>query len=309
MMTDALHPRHASRPSRVLPIALPIGLLVTVLGSLWALSETPAAIEAVLPPAPAIVAQLPGIALEGSVAADPCAEPMVIEALGAGDSETAIAGFGGGTAFRDAVVSENAPCISLSDPEHPWVVVNKARPLDPVDHVPGALAGVSVPTTTSSNSMREDTAAALDAMGAALRDAGAGALGVNNGYRSYDLQMRNYRGYVNSSGQAGADASSARPGHSEHQTGLAVDVVSCSGGCGGIEGFGGTQEAIWIAENAWRYGFIVRYEDGETAVTGYIPEPWHLRYIGPALAAAYHEGGYHSLEDFFGLPAAPDYDH
>ena len=62
-----------------------------------------------------------------------------------------------------------------------------------------------------------------------------------------------------------------------------------------------------MAENGWRYGFIVRYEPGQTAVSGYDSEPWHLRYIGPQLAAAYHDGGFHTLEAFFGLPAAPNY--
>src|SRR5690606_5906481 len=98
-------------------------------------------------------------------------------------------------------------------------------------------------------------------------------------------------------------------GFSEHQTGLSLDVVACSNGCGEIEAFGGTAESAWIAEHAWEHGFIVRYEDGVSDTTGYVPEPWHLRYIGPALAAAYHESGCHSLEEFFGLPAAPDYAH
>ena len=59
--------------------------------------------------------------------------------------------------------------------------------------------------------------------------------------------------------------------------------------------------------HAWEFGWIIRYEDGYTPVTGYSPEPWHLRYIGPELAAAYHDGGWHTLEEFFGLAAAPGY--
>jgi hypothetical protein len=68
-----------------------------------------------------------------------------------------------------------------------------------------------------------------------------------------------------------------------------------------------TAQGAWVAANAWRFGFIVRYEDGQTAITGYEAEPWHLRYIGPELAQVYHDGGFHTLEDFFGLPAAPGY--
>ena len=70
---------------------------------------------------------------------------------------------------------------------------------------------------------------------------------------------------------------------------------------------GGTPQSDWIAENAWRYGFIVRYEQGRTATTGYSAEPWHLRFIGRELAGAYADGGFHTLEEFFGLEPAPDY--
>ena len=89
--------------------------------------------------------------------------------------------------------------------------------------------------------------------------------------------------------------------------GLAADVVSCADGCGSIDTFGGTDAGAWVAQNGWQYGFIVRYVAGETPVTGYDPEPWHLRYVGVSLATAYHDGGYGSLEQFFGLPAAPAY--
>ena len=99
----------------------------------------------------------------------------------------------------------------------------------------------------------------------------------------------------------------ARPGHSEHQTALAVDVFACDPGCGSSEQFGGTALSAWVVENGWQYGWIVRYEDGYTPITGYDPEAWHLRYIGPELGAAYHAGGFHTLEEFFGLPAAPGY--
>ena len=71
--------------------------------------------------------------------------------------------------------------------------------------------------------------------------------------------------------------------------------------------FGGTPQQAWVAAHSWEYGWIVRYVEGRTEVTGYSPEPWHLRYIGRELAAAYHEGGWQTLEEFFGLPAAPDY--
>lgn len=308
-MSDAYRPRHASRRSRVLTVALPIGLAVTALGALWAITDVPAAAEAELPPMPVVAAQLPGVELNGVVASDPCADPVVTAALEAGDDEATIAAFGGGAAFRNAIVAGNAPCISLGDPARSWVVVNKSRPLAPVEFEPSSLAGATLAATTGSDRLRPD---ASDALGALARDAdasGAGVVGLNNGYRSYNLQVSTYYGFVDSEGVAGADQGSARPGFSEHQTGLAADVVACDDSCGSIDAFGGTAQAAWVAEHAWEHGFVVRYESGASDRTGYMPEPWHLRFVGSQLAAAYHEGGYHTLEEFFALPAAPDYVH
>lgn len=308
-MTDVTSPRHASRRSRVMTMALPVGIAVTAVGALWALADVPAVPAPVLPPMPAAAATLPGVELASVDAANPCADPAVVDALAAGDDEAVIAAFGGGVMFRDAITMDNSPCISLSDPARLWVVVNKVEPLDPVDYEPSPLSTPALEKTSLSKSLRSDAATALDAMAAELDAAGAGELGMNNGYRSYWLQTRVHASHVNSRGQESADKVSARPGFSEHQTGLSMDVVSCSRGCGEIGAFGGTSESDWVAEHAWEHGFIVRYEHGETGMTGYVPEPWHLRYIGPALASAYHEGGYHTLEEFFGLPAAPDYAH
>lgn len=198
---------------------------------------------------------------------------------------------------------------STTDPASPWVVVNKARPLAPIDFAPGSLADIPLQMTTSSGQARADVASAAGEMADAAAAEGAGRIGANNGYRSYDLQVATHASHVRSSGQAHADASSARAGHSEHQTGLAIDLVACDSRCGAIESFGATAQGEWIAANAWEYGFIVRYEQVGSGITGYKPEPWHLRYLGRDLAAAYHHGGYHTLEEFFGLPAAPDYAH
>ena len=77
--------------------------------------------------------------------------------------------------------------------------------------------------------------------------------------------------------------------------------MPCGDGCGTLDDLGATAQGQWIVEHAWEFGWITRYEDGFTPVTGYSPEPWHLRYIGPELARAYHDGGWHTLEDFFGL--------
>lgn len=308
-MSGAHHPRHASRPSRVLIVALPIGLAVTALGMLWAVVDVPAAADAELPPTPAVAAQLPGVDVGGVIAADPCADAAVAEALAAGADEAAIAAFGGGMAFRDAVIAGNAPCISLSDPARIWVVVNKTRPLAPLGFEPSSLDGVDLASTTPSDRLRTDARDALGALAQTADASGAGVLGINNGYRSYNLQVSTYSGFVAAEGVAGADEGSARAGFSEHQTGLAVDVVACGDACGEIDAFGSTGQAAWVAEHAWEYGYVVRYESGASDRTGYMPEPWHLRFVGPQLAAAYHDGGFHTLEEFFGLAAAPDYVH
>ncbi|WP_353115947.1 M15 family metallopeptidase [Microbacterium sp.] len=306
---SARQPRHAAPSSRTVLVAAAIGVVITLMGSVWALASGPGEEPKGSPPMPVTVTELPPVEISATPAVDPCADPAVTKALGAGDDAAAIAAFGGGEAFRLAVSSGTAPCVSLSDPAHEWVVVNKARPLDPARYAPASLGGTGLRTTTGSGEARPVVSQALAQLAKGSADAGAGAIGVNNGYRSYDLQQRTYSTHVRNRGQAWADSESARPGHSEHQTGLALDIVACSPGCGEIQGFTGTPQAQWVAAHAWEYGFIVRYEDGRTAVTGYVHEAWHVRYIGKELAAAYHAGGFHTLEEFFGLPAAPDYPH
>jgi D-alanyl-D-alanine carboxypeptidase len=307
-MPSLPHAQHAAAPSPLRGPALPIGIAVTALGMLLSIATAPLApADPSAMPEPVAVMQVPSVQVDATTAADPCADPAVQDALARGDDAAAIAGFGGGEPFRAAVVAGNAPCISLSDPARIWVVVNKARPLEPADYAPVPLAEVPLQMTTPSGDVRADVGAAVGQMAEDAAAAGAGRIGANNGYRSYGLQVTTYDSHVRSQGQEGADAGSARPGHSEHQTGLALDVVACDTRCGGLDGFGATGQSAWVAEHAWEYGFVVRYENVGSGVTGYAPEPWHLRYIGVDLAAAYHAGGFHTLEEFFGLPAAPDY--
>lgn len=301
-------PQHAPPRSPIHGPALPIGLAVTAIGILIAIataSASDASAEQEMPE-PSLVMAVPGVEVDVIESADPCAEPLVLDAIAAADDTATIAAFGGGEKFRAAVAAGNAPCIALDDPSHVWVVVNKLRPLSPVDFTPQSLLEAPVQVTTGSGDVRSDVGAALAEMAAAAEADGVGRIGANNGYRSYDLQVRTHAAHVRNQGQDGADAASARAGHSEHQTGLALDLVACAP-CGGIEGFGATAQGAWVAEHAWEHGFIVRYVAGATPVSGYMPEPWHVRYVGAELAAAYHAGGFRTLEEFFGLPAAPDY--
>lgn len=249
----------------------------------------------------------PEPAADPPAAGDVCSDDAVRTALEGGTDADVIAAVGGGDAFRDAVIAGTAPCLDTADAERIWVVVNKRHPLDPIDYWPVPQAQAADVPRTSGGHMRADVAEALSRLVATARDEGAGSIGVNSGFRSYERQVSTYNGYVGSLGRDRADLTSARPGHSEHQTGLAVDVVACTPGCGGIESFEGTRQAEWLAANAWRFGFVIRYEDGATDVTGYQWEPWHLRFIGVDLARAYHDGGFQSLEAFFGLESAPQY--
>ena len=119
-------------------------------------------------------------------------------------------------------------------------------------------------------------------------------LWIQSGYRSYETQEKLYNNYVKQSGQTKADTFSARPGHSEHQTGLTADINSAD------ESFEGTPEAIWLDENCYKYGFIVRYPKGKEKYTGYEYEPWHLRYIGKEKAKKLYESGL-SLEEYYNI--------
>lgn len=95
-----------------------------------------------------------------------------------------------------------------------------------------------------------------------------------SGFRSYSRQQTLYNNYVARDGQALADTYSARPGHSEHQTGLAFDVGNLD------DNYGSTPAGIWLKENCHKYGFIIRYPKGKESITGYQYEPWHIRYVG-----------------------------
>ena len=127
-------------------------------------------------------------------------------------------------------------------------------------------------------------------------------LWAQSGYRSYSYQSDLYNSYVKRKGKAAADTSSARPGNSEHQTGLAFDLNTIT------TGFKDTKEGIWIANNCYLYGYILRYPEGSTSETGYIFEPWHIRYVGKDLAKKlYNSGSWITMENYFGLTSVyPD---
>ncbi|WP_426323113.1 M15 family metallopeptidase [Microbacterium sp. E-13] len=253
------------------------------------------------------IAQLPVPAVEQTAeAADICAVPEVSAALQAGADEAAVAAAGGGEAFRAALVEGRAPCVNLGDSARIWTVVDKTRPASPVDYRPSGLVLPDGVRNVEGGALRADAASALASLATAARNAGAGEIALESGFRSYQTQQETYGRHFAERGER-ADQVSARPGYSEHQLGLGADVVACAGACGTLDDLAGSPQGQWIVEHAWEHGWIVRYVEGATPVTGYSPEPWHLRYIGPELAKAYHDGGWTSLEDFFGLGPAPAY--
>lgn len=195
---------------------------------------------------------------------------------------------------------------SIDDPASIWVVSNKLRPLNPIDYIPQDLVTPKVPFI-SSPLMRSEAAAALEKMFAASVAEGAGEMQIQNAYRSFALQTSVHNRLVAQLGKEKAQAQSARPGYSEHQTGLATDVVGRPAVCSISACFGDTPQGKWLAVNAWRFGFVVRYPADKAQITGYIYEPWHIRYVGVALSTEMHTTGVTTLEEFFGLPPAPDY--
>jgi zinc D-Ala-D-Ala carboxypeptidase len=191
---------------------------------------------------------------------------------------------------------------SIDDPTSPWVIVNKQRPL-PVGFIPANLIVPNVRLRLAASEQQMQISAAvqpaLERMFAAAAEGGV-TLVFGSGYRSEALQKQFYESYVARDGQAAADRYSARPGTSEHQTGLAIDITSVSGRCHLEACFGDMPEGQWIAANAHRYGFIIRYPDGQESITGYQYEPWHLRYVGTELSMELKRTGL-TMEDFFGL--------
>ena len=126
----------------------------------------------------------------------------------------------------------------------------------------------------------------------ALKD--GAKLKIISGFRSYEYQEKIYNIYVKEFGEEKTNTFSAKPGHSEHQTGLAIDI------CEDSDKFIGTKEDIWLQKNAHKFGFIIRYPKGKEHITGYKYEPWHLRYVGKKHAKKIFTRGL-TLEEYLGI--------
>lgn len=147
--------------------------------------------------------------------------------------------------------------------------------------------------------LREEAARALEKMFAAAEVDGIYLAGVS-AYRSHETQTKLFNYYVERDGYEKAKTYSAIPGTSEHETGLAIDISSSTGKCAAQDCFGGTAEAIWLAKNGSKYGFIVRYPEGKENITGYKYEPWHMRYVGVDVAEEIYTQNI-TLEEYYGM--------
>lgn len=199
---------------------------------------------------------------------------------------------------------------STTDPESTWIVVNKQNPLNPIDYVPKDLVAPQFPVLNANpygRKLRKEASKAAYKLAMAMKAAGKGSLVIQSAYRSYAEQKTIHARQVEKYGLTTGEALAARPGYSEHQTGWAMDVSARGQGCQIRVCFGQTKAGRWLAGNAWRFGFIIRYPSEAMEVTGYQYEPWHLRFVGLGLATVMHEDKVRVLEKFFGYPSAPNY--
>lgn len=178
----------------------------------------------------------------------------------------------------DTDLAYNGRYYSIHGKYEEILIVNKRYPLSP-QYNPGENAIAK---------------AALLKLIEDMQTAGYAISSQYSGFRSYDTQADLYQNYVNRDGKEAADRYSARPGYSEHQSGLAFDLIDTKGNL--LEE---TDASQWLLHHAHRYGFIVRYLEGKENSTGYMPESWHLRYIGQEAKEIAESGK--SLEEYFGI--------
>ncbi len=197
-------------------------------------------------------------------------------------------------------ISKKFKLIVVSDPDNMTFTTSKGfkgEVIDGVTYIDGVLIAnktYSLPSDYG-NGLTSATQSAFDKMNADAKSLGL-SLWIASGYRSYWTQNTLYNNYVASDGKEEADTYSARPGYSEHQTGLAFDLNSVE------DSFANTDEGKWVKDNCYRYGLIIRYPKGKESITGYIYEPWHLRYVGVDLATKlYNDGDWITLEEYFGI--------
>lgn len=186
------------------------------------------------------------------------------------------------------------------------VLINKDYPL-PADYAPDDLVVpdilFSINYYSDKKLMRQNAAWALEEMFAASEGCGLSLTAIS-GYRSYERQNQIYQQNLVTAGEEHTGLYSAKPGYSEHQSGLSIDVSAPSADYHLEEDFAETPEGKWLDENCWKYGFIIRYPKGKSEITGYAYEPWHIRFVGKKLASYLYKNGI-TLEEYYGyVPSA-----
>lgn len=185
-------------------------------------------------------------------------------------------------------------------PDSITVLVNRKYRMDK-DYVPSDLVvpGIrfSFYGTYEKSYVRQVTATALEELFSQAEQNGVILKGVS-GYRSYARQQEIYNNNVSTRGRTTTNLVSANPGASEHQTGLAIDVSSESVGCALETSFGDSEEGKWLAKHCHKFGFIIRYPEDKTEITGYSYEPWHIRYVGKKLATYLYKKDL-TLEEYY----------
>lgn len=182
-------------------------------------------------------------------------------------------------------ITEDAPAATYSTIVKGILIVNKKHPIS-ADYDPGNDPVAS---------------AAVSQLIADMQAAGMDVSHNTSGYRDYNYQASLYNSYVAADGQQAADTYSARPGYSEHQTGLTFDLMHSDGSL-----ITRDPEASWLKNHAADYGFIIRYPEGKQDITGYSPEPWHLRYVGKEAAREIMDNGL-TLEQYLGVEGGDYY--
>ncbi|MFS0656699.1 D-alanyl-D-alanine carboxypeptidase family protein [Bacillus sp. 179-C3.3 HS] len=180
---------------------------------------------------------------------------------------------------------------TIQNPENVLALVNKEYAL-PGTYKPSDLVVPKVEFSFSEDIekryIRKEAAKALEKLFKQAKKENF-ELAAVSGYRSYDRQQVIFDSEVQLKGKEKAQEVVALPGESEHQTGLAMDISSKSAGYEISEKFGETPDGKWVAKNAYKYGFIIRYPKGKEDITKYSYEPWHLRYVGKEAAKAMHD--------------------
>lgn len=207
----------------------------------------------------------------------------------AGHKKAAEAAKNGTSSTLDAKLCNNA--TTHVNPSAIDVLVNKQHCIQPLTFAPRNLVTVYGATLST------EAAAAFKKLYAAAAAAGQ-PFYVTSSYRSYAKQVATYNRWIATSGQAEADTYSARPGYSEHQTGLAFDVATS--GCV-LDCFGSTPQYNWLQKNAANYGFIQRYYAGHEHTTGYKAEEWHYRYVGVEVAKDMRAKDIKTLEAYWNM--------